>query len=96
MGSSKFVSVQNVLFQLPYSLQVAYHAGFIWSAVTKTAISNAVQFISLIFLLKSRQLEVLRASLMGAMLSNLLLMTGLGFLFGGFNRLEQYFHSAVA
>ena len=64
--------------------------------VTKTAISNAVQFISLIFLLKSRQLDVLQASLMGAMLSNLLLMTGLGFLFGGFNRLEQYFHSAVA
>ena len=58
--------------------------------------SNTVQLISSILLLKSRQLEVLQASLLGSMLSNLLLITGLGFFFGGRNRLEQYFNASVA
>ena len=57
--------------------------------------SNAVQLITSIFLLKTKQLKVLQASLLGSILTNLLLMTGLGFLLGGINRLEQYFNAAV-
>ena len=55
-----------------------------------------MQLISSILLLKSQQLEVLQASLLGSILSNLLLMTGLGFFCGGCNRQEQYFNAAVA
>lgn len=58
--------------------------------------SNAVQLITSILLLKSRQLDILRASLLGSILTNLLMMTGLGFLLGGFRRIEQYFSAAVA
>jgi len=55
-----------------------------------------VQLITSILLLKSRQVDTLRASLLGSILTNLLMMTGLGFLLGGFKRIEQYFSAAVA
>jgi len=55
-----------------------------------------VQLITSILLLKSRQVDTLRASLLGSILTNLLMMTGLGFLLGGFKHIEQYFSAAVA
>ena len=58
--------------------------------------SNAVQFIASIFLLKSNQLFVLQTSLAGGILSNTLLMTGIGFLAGGAYRVEQHFNVVVA
>ena len=61
-----------------------------------TPISNAVQLISSIILLKSQQVPILQASLLGSILSNLLLMTGLGFLLGGINRPKQSFNAPVA
>jgi Ca2+:H+ antiporter len=61
-----------------------------------TSSSNAVQLITSILLLKSRQIDLLQTSLLGTILSNLLLMTGLAFFFGGFNRLEQHFNASLA
>lgn len=58
--------------------------------------SNAVQIITSIFLLKQRQIDVLQTSLIGSILSNLLLMTGLGFFVGGFHRFQQYFNVRIA
>ncbi len=58
--------------------------------------SNAVQIITSIFLLKGRQIAVLQTSLIGSILSNLLLMTGLGFLLGGVTRFEQHFNITIA
>lgn len=57
-----------------------------------TLASNAVQFITSIFLLRSRQYLVLQTSLIGAILSNSLLMQGLGYICGGYNRMEQFFN----
>lgn len=54
--------------------------------------SNAVQLIQAILLLKSRQLEILRLSLLGNILTNLLLLTGASFLLGGLRYLEQRFN----
>jgi calcium/proton exchanger cax len=48
-----------------------------------THISNAVQLILSVLLLKSRQINVLKYSLIGAILSHLLLTTGLSFFFRG-------------
>ena len=39
---------------------------------------------------------MLQTSLLGNILSNLLLTTGLAFLIGGYNRIEQYFNVAIA
>jgi Ca2+:H+ antiporter len=47
-------------------------------------------------LLKARQIEILRASLLGAILTNLLLMTGISFFAGRISRLEQYFNATLA
>lgn len=57
--------------------------------------SNAAQLISSVLLLRSNQINVLKTSLLGSIISNLLLMTGLCFFFGGINRLEQYFNYNV-
>ena len=58
--------------------------------------SNASQLITSILLLRSRQILVLQTSLVGAILSNLLLTPGFAFLFGGINRVEQYFNITLA
>lgn len=58
--------------------------------------SNAVQLITSILLLKARQIDVLKTSLIGTVLSNLLLMVGLAFLVGGYSRIEQHYNVAVA
>lgn len=51
-----------------------------------------------ILLLKSRQIDILRFSLLGSILSNLLLTSGSSFLLGGIygSRLEQYFSATTA
>jgi Ca2+:H+ antiporter len=49
-----------------------------------------------ILLLKSRQVSVLKLSLLGTILSSLLLTTGLSFLLGGYNRIEQFFNVSLA
>ena len=58
--------------------------------------SNVVQVITSILLLKSRQVPVLKTSLIGTILSNLLLMNGLAFFFGGLRRIQQHFNVTVA
>ena len=58
--------------------------------------SNAVQLITSIFLLKNRQVDVLKTSLIGTILSNLLLMNGLAFFVGGCRRVEQHYNVVVA
>lgn len=57
------------------------------------------QVVISIILLKSRQpsqIIILKASLVGAIVSNLHLLLGLGFLFGGLGRWEQKFNNATA
>lgn len=68
---------------------------FFYNSLTRVP-SNAAQLISSILLLKSRQVQVLQSMLVGSILSNLLLMTGLSFFFGGIGRLEQFFNVALA
>ena len=75
---------------------IILYVGDLLGGLISTAFSNAAQLITSILLLRSHQLGVLRTSLVGAILSNLLLMPGLGFLFGGWNRSEQFFNVAVA
>ena len=60
-----------------------------------TSISNAVQFILSALLLKSRQISVLKLSLLGAIFSNLLLTSGLSFFLGAYGDIEQYFNAQV-
>lgn len=61
-----------------------------------TSPSNAVELIVAIIALIDNQVTVVQTSLVGSVLSNLLLVLGFCFLAGGFNRSEQYFNTTVA
>ena len=57
---------------------------------------NAVELIVAIIALTKDEVVIVQTSLIGSMLSNLLLVLGMCFLFGGINRLEQHFNPVVA
>ena len=57
---------------------------------------NAVELIVSILALIQNQVLIVQTSLIGSMLSNLLLVMGMCFFFGGLNRVEQYFNVTVA
>ena len=80
------MAVENILM----------YVGELLGGLISTTFSNAAQLITSVLLLRSHQLKVLRTSLVGAILSNLLLMPGLAFLLGGFSRIEQFFNVTVA
>lgn len=58
--------------------------------------SNAVELIVAIIALVDKEVLIVQTSLIGSMLSNLLLVMGMCFFFGGVNRLEQHFNPVVA
>lgn len=58
--------------------------------------NNIAQRITSISLLKIRQISILEASLLGSILQNLLLMTGLASIAGGLKYEEQYFGPQIA
>ncbi|PYI08801.1 hypothetical protein BO78DRAFT_309890 [Aspergillus sclerotiicarbonarius CBS 121057] len=64
--------------------------------VVSVTFSNAVQLITSILLLKTRQTQVLQTSLVGSLLSNMHLMLGLGFFIGGLKYSRQIFSTAVS
>lgn len=49
-----------------------------------------------IIALAKDEIVIVQTSLVGSMLSNLLLVMGMCFFFGGLNRLEQHFNPVVA
>lgn len=57
---------------------------------------NAVELIVAILALVDDQVVIVQTSLIGSMLSNLLLVMGMCFFFGGLNRIEQRFNEVVA
>ena len=61
-----------------------------------TCSRNAVELIVSILALTQNQIVIVQTSLIGSMLSNLLLVMGMCFFFGGINRKEQFFNVTVA
>jgi Ca2+:H+ antiporter len=57
---------------------------------------NAVELIISIIALVQRKVLIVQTSLIGSMLSNLLLVMGMCFFFGGIDRMEQHFNVTVA
>ena len=64
--------------------------------VANLIISNAVELIVSILALVKGEVDIVQESLIGSMLSNLLLVMGMCFFFGGLNRVEQFFNVTVA
>lgn len=58
--------------------------------------SNAVELIVSIIALVKGQVVIVKTSLIGSILSNLLLVMGMSFFFGGIRRSEQFFNKKVS
>jgi Ca2+:H+ antiporter len=64
--------------------------------LTRYSLSNAVELIIAIIALVHNEVVIVQTSLVGSILSNLLLVMGMCFFFGGLRRQEQYFNTTVA
>ncbi|KAF2472136.1 uncharacterized protein BDR25DRAFT_284625 [Lindgomyces ingoldianus] len=92
-----FVAIIPSAFALGFATEeLSMRVGEKMGALLNMTFGNAIQLITSILLLKTRQIDVLKSSLLGSILSNLLLTTGLSFFLGGLNRIQQYFNVTLA
>ncbi|MCA1726489.1 MAG: calcium/proton exchanger, partial [Actinobacteria bacterium] len=76
--------------------QLALHAGPRLGGLLNATFGNVAELIIAFFLILDGELEVVKASLTGSILGNLLLVLGLSFLLGGLRHKEQSFNAQAA
>lgn len=76
--------------------QLAIHAGPRVGGLLNATFGNVTELIIAIFLLIEGEIEVVKASLTGSILGNLLLVLGLSFLVGGLRHKEQRYNAQAA
>lgn len=78
--------------------QLAFYTGDTVGGLLNATFGNATELIISIYALKSGMTRVVQLSLLGSILSNMLLVLGCAFLSGGivFNKKEQVFNKATA
>ncbi|KAJ1920397.1 hypothetical protein H4219_001373 [Mycoemilia scoparia] len=91
-----FFAIIPLAQQLGYATeQLALHLGETIGGLMNATFGNAVELlVGVLALLKDKK-TVVQTSLIGSMLSNLLLVGGGCFFFGGLNRVEQMFNSSA-
>ncbi|OAA47588.1 Sodium/calcium exchanger membrane region [Metarhizium rileyi] len=76
--------------------EVALRTGETLGGLINATFGNAVELIVAVIALKDDKIAIAQTSLMGSILSNLLLVMGFCFLLGGLRRREQFFNHTVA
>ncbi|KAI1209526.1 Calcium/proton exchanger [Annulohypoxylon truncatum] len=76
--------------------EIAMRTGEVLGGLINASFGNAVELIVAIIALSQDQIKVVQTSLVGSILSNLLLVLGMCFFCGGINRKEQFFNTTVA
>ncbi|OTA95286.1 hypothetical protein M434DRAFT_69631 [Hypoxylon sp. CO27-5] len=76
--------------------EIAMRTGEVLGGLINASFGNAVELIVAIIALTQNQIKVVQTSLVGSILSNLLLVLGMCFFCGGINRREQFFNTTVA
>ncbi|KAI2620613.1 Calcium/proton exchanger [Hypoxylon sp. NC1633] len=76
--------------------EIAMRTGEVLGGLINASFGNAVELIVAIIALSQNQIKVVQTSLVGSILSNLLLVLGMCFFCGGVNRREQFFNTTVA
>ncbi|KAJ8067904.1 hypothetical protein OCU04_003489 [Sclerotinia nivalis] len=76
--------------------EVMLHFGNTIGILIYMTFGNIVQLVTSILLLKTRQVEILKTSLVGGILSGVLLIMGASYFAGGIHRLEQFFDVSSA
>lgn len=92
-----FIAIVPLAAMLSYATEeIALRVGETLGGLLNATFGNAVELIVSIQALIKNEITIVKTSLIGSMLSNLLLVLGMCFFFGGINRLEQYFNVTVA
>jgi Ca2+:H+ antiporter len=92
-----FIAIIPLAAMLSYATEeIALRTGEVLGGLLNASFGNAVELIVSIIALTQNQILIVQTSLIGSMLSNLLLVMGMCFFFGGFNRIEQEFNMTVA
>ena len=73
--------------------QLAGYTNSTVGGLLNASFGNATEMIVSMYALKAGLLRVVQLSLLGSILSNMLLVLGCAFLFGGMTRKEQYFNA---
>ncbi|KAI9884298.1 MAG: hypothetical protein M1823_003907 [Watsoniomyces obsoletus] len=76
--------------------ELAAKMGQTIGGLLNASFGNAVELIVSIVALKNGEIRIVQSSMLGSILSNVLLVLGCCFLFGGYGRLEQHFNTTVA
>jgi Ca2+:H+ antiporter len=76
--------------------QLALHAGPRVGGLLNATFGNVTELIISIFLISKGELDIVKASLIGSIIGNLLLVLGLSFLLGGLRHKEQRFSARSA
>lgn len=76
--------------------ELAIRVGETLGGLLNASFGNAVELIVSIQALIANEITIVKTSLIGSMLSNLLLVLGMSFFLGGINRSEQFFNVTVA
>jgi len=88
------VPLANLLGYATEELAIAVGPSF--GGLLNATLGNAVEMILTVFALREGLVEVVKGSLVGSVLSNLLLVLGMSFFFGGLNYKEQVFSADSA
>lgn len=76
--------------------QLALHTGSTVGGLLNATFGNATELIVSLFAMRKGLIRVVQLSLLGSILSNMLLVLGCAFLFGGLKRKEQRFNKTAA
>lgn len=92
-----FIAIIPLAGTLSYATEeIALRTGEVLGGLLNATFGNAVELIVSIIALFQNQFLIVQTSLLGSMLSNLLLVLGMAFFLGGVNRFEQAFNTVVA
>lgn len=101
--SAQSIFILNFITMIPlaallgdFTEEVAAHTSQTIGGLVNATFGNAVEVVVCIQALLAGQIRVVQASMIGSVFSNLLLVLGCCFLFGGLRHKEQRFESMVA
>ncbi|VUC29267.1 unnamed protein product [Clonostachys rosea] len=92
-----FIAIIPLAAMLGFATEeIALRTGEVWGGLINATFGNAVELIVAILALVKHEFVIVRTSLIGSILSNLLLVMGCCFFFGGLRRPQQYFNETAA
>ncbi|KAF3768045.1 Calcium/proton exchanger, partial [Cryphonectria parasitica EP155] len=92
-----FVAIIPLAAMLSFATEeIALRTGETLGGLLNASFGNAVELIVAIIALIKKEIVIVQTSLIGSILSNLLLVMGMCFFFGGLRRQEQFFNTTVA